>query len=75
MRTEKTVTCYCVSYHVADDHPQAYGGAMGDGSFTARFRTERDAEDFARGKEYYGKPARVSRDEVPKRIAQRWGVA
>jgi hypothetical protein len=75
MRAEKIVTCYCVLYHVADNHHQAGGGANGDGSFIARFRSERDAEIFASGKEYYGKPAKVSRDDVPKRIAQRWGMA
>ena len=64
-----------VLYHVDDDHPQAHGGAFGDGSFIARFRSRAEADRFARGKDYYGKPATVREDRAPRRLAQRWGVA
>lgn len=71
----KTVKVYEVLYVVDDDHPQSHGGAMGDGSFIARFRKQADAEAFASGKRCYSGPAKVHADEVPRRIAQRWGVA
>lgn len=41
-----------------------------------RFRTRREAEDFAHGRTHYGSPATVDEDsEVPYRLALRWGVA
>lgn len=71
-----TRTVYTVLYHVADDHPSSHAGAAGDGSFTARFKTELSANDFAVGRSYYGKPATVQRDiDVPVALARRWGVA
>ena len=75
MSAAKLVTVWTVLFLVDDGHAAAHGGAMGDGSFTARFRKEADAVAFAKGREYYGKPAKVSRDDVPRRIAQRWGMA
>ena len=74
-RGSATVQVYSVCYHVDDDHPQSHGGAAGDGSFVVRFRSRVDAEAFARGKSYYGNDARIARDDVPRRLAQRWGLA
>lgn len=66
-------TVFSVLYHVDDDDPRAYGGAFGDGSFIARFRSEARAAAFARGRTYYGRPAEVQReDNVPARILARW---
>lgn len=50
-------------------------GPAGDGSFVARFRNASDARVFAAGNVYYGRPAEAVRVEVPRRLAQRWGVA
>jgi hypothetical protein len=69
----KTYTVFEVIYH-NDSTP--YAGAAGDGSFIERFRREPDAVQFAKSREYYGKPASVSRvDSVPARLAKRWGLA
>ncbi len=70
MRT-RTIKVYIVLYHDEKNH---YGGSMGDGSFTYRTRDKRLAEQFAVGRYYYGKPAKVMCDEVPQRIAERWGM-
>ena len=41
-----------------------------------RFRTRREAEDCAKGRSLWGSPASVDEDnEVPYRLALRWGVA
>ena len=60
----ETYTVYEVIYH-NDSTP-----------YIERFRKESEAVSFAYRREYYGKPASVSRvDSVPARLAQRWGVA
>jgi hypothetical protein len=66
----KNVVIYEVLYH-ADNCP--YGGAMGDGSFIARFASEAKAKEFARGHHYYGRPAQVQRAEVSYSAAWRYG--
>lgn len=72
----KTYTVYEVIYHVADDSPQAYGGAAGDGSFIDRFKKESEAIAFAKCRNWYGQRASVTKvDGVPRRLAQRWGLA
>jgi hypothetical protein len=71
----KSVTVHEVVYQVADDHPAAHGGPAGDGSFTYRSRRKTDVETFAKGQTYYGKPATVSKVDVPRRTAERWGCA
>jgi len=64
----KGKTVYEVLYHVSDDHPQAYGGAFGDGSFIARFRSKSAAEKFAAVND-----AKVEEClNVPKRLIDRW---
>ncbi len=40
----------------------------------ARFDNETDALNFAKGRFRYHSPATVSFDDVPKRIAARWGI-
>ncbi len=60
---------------VADDHPSAYGGPAGDGSFTYRTRKLADATRFAAGQLYYGKPAKVNLYEASRATARRWGLA
>lgn len=64
-----TVKVYEVIYHLDDGH----GGAFGDGSHIKRFRARHQAEDFAKGRTYYGRPAKVDEDDVPRKLAQRWG--
>ena len=72
----KGITVYSVLYHVSDDHPAAGGGPAGDGSFIFRSRSRKAADEFAKGKDYYSGPAEVQVDEnVPRRIAERWGCA
>ena len=74
-RKEKLYTVHTVLYH-SDDPKLAYSGPTGDGSFTQRFSRLSDAEAFADGRDYYGKPASVMTDkDVPYRLASRWGVA
>lgn len=49
-------------------------GPACDGTHIHRFRKESEANNFAKGKTLYGKnDVPVTRVEVPKRIAQRWG--
>lgn len=51
-------------------------GPAGDGTFVSRFRSERDAIDFASGKTLYGKRGvPVTSVEVSRQLAQRWGLA
>ena len=50
-------------------------GPAADGTAVRRFRTQRDADAFAATATCYGRPATVSADDVPRRIAQRWGMA
>jgi hypothetical protein len=69
--SERTVRVYEVFYYAGDDGPS---GPAGDGTFIARFRKQGDAEAYAAGKTLYGKPARVTSDDVPTRVAQRWGI-
>lgn len=62
----RTVTLYSVVYDV----PQRSDGMTDD---IARFRKETEAEDFAKGRTCYGRPATVSKETVPATIARRWG--
>ena len=56
-------------------HDTDTDGPAGDGTVIARFRKEDDAKRFSSNKLCYGFPATVNRTEVPRRIAQRWGMA
>jgi len=49
-------------------------GPAADGTFVHRFRSERDAKTFAATNTVYGRPCNVNVDDVPRRLAQRWGV-
>lgn len=70
------VRVYEVRHVVRDDDPGAHGGAAGDGSYIARFRSARDAKAFARGREGYGgNPATADARDVPRYLAERWGLA
>lgn len=51
------------------------GGAAGDGSAIYRSKSQREAAAFAAGKTYCGNPTSVACAEVPRRLAERWGVA
>lgn len=50
-------------------------GPAGDGTFVRRFRSQREAEQFASTATCYGQPATVTADEVSRKLAQRWGMA
>lgn len=65
----KTVKVYSVLYNL-DRAP----GPWDDGTDTARFHTLAEAEVFAKDKRYYAEAARVIVGDVPKRIAERWGM-
>lgn len=71
----KKITVFEVMWQVPDGHPQAYGGAGGDGTFIERFRQEDLAQAFAKGRFYCGQPAVVGRYEASRELARRWGVA
>lgn len=51
-------------------------GPAGDGTHVYRFRSEREATEFAKGKTLYGRDT-VTADmvEVSRKLAQRWGMA
>lgn len=68
----KTIRVFEVLYYAGDDGPD---GPAGDGSFIERFRDESEATQFANGKHYYGEPSTVEPRDVPRRLAQRWGMA
>ena len=74
MRSNRTKKVFCVLFDGPEDGPP---GPAGDGTFTRRFRAgERAmAEAFARENTCYGRPAKVTEDEVPLHVAQRWGMA
>lgn len=71
----KTVNICEVLYH---DDKNPHGGPAGDGSFIHRFRGTKagkaEAERFAAGKLYYGKPAIVHEVDVSRSMAQRHGL-
>ena len=70
-----TVTVYEVLYAVSDSHPQAHGGAAGDGSFVYRTRNKLVAHAFAqRHRHPYGGKCEVSAVAAPRHLAARWGV-
>lgn len=64
-----TVRVYEVLYNC--DGP----GPMGDGMAVYRTRSKADAERFAAGKRCYSGPAEADGNDVPRRLAQRWGLA
>lgn len=64
----KFVTVYQVLYDTDGQGP------TGDGTVFARFRRAKDAEAFAKINTCYGRPTAVTIDQVPRRIAERWGM-
>jgi hypothetical protein len=69
MKSRKTVTVYEVIADGSGDGP------AGDGTFVRRFRTAQDAAAFAAVATCYGRPAQVQiAENVPRHIAQRWGM-
>ena len=65
----KPVTVYEVLYDCDDAGPAA------DGTRIYRSRSKSAADDFAGRSTCYGRPARAERVEVPRPLAQRWGLA
>ena len=66
------MTVYTVLYY----RPPGPAGPAGDGTHVMRFRSRKLAEEFARGRTCYGSPCVVDRrDDVPRRIMRRWGLA
>ncbi len=64
-----TVRIYEVLYDV--DRP----GPAADGTVIYRSKSKREAEAFAASHTCYGKPATAEPADVPRRLAERWGVA
>lgn len=60
---------WCVLFDV--DGP----GRMGDGLEWRRFSRESDAVASARGRTCWGSPATVTAEEVPRKLADRWGCS
>lgn len=50
-------------------------GPAADGTIIFRFRTRAEADRHASKATTYGRPAKVSEDTVPVRLARRWGLA
>lgn len=70
MNNAKGITVFEVLADIAGDGPAA------DGTRVFRFRSEIEADAFARRNICYGRACKVQReDNVPKRLAQRWGMA
>jgi hypothetical protein len=68
-RKEKTYTVFEV---LADTDADGPGG---DGVQVFRFKREIEAKDFAKNATCWGNPAKVAKAEnVPRRIAERWGM-
>lgn len=65
----KRVTVYVVLHDVN------YSGPAADGTDQYRTRSKRAADDFAKGRTCYGKPATVMDQEVSIETARRWGLA
>lgn len=49
-------------------------GPAGDGTVVFRFKAAKTAATFAAGSTCYGRPAKATLAEVPRRLAARWGV-
>lgn len=65
----KTYTVYEVLADGSGDGPAC------DGTYISRFKRAADAQRFASRSTCYGKPATVSvRNDVPKRLMDRWGL-
>lgn len=71
-REGKPVVVYEVLFDGDSDGP---AGPAGDGTFVRRFRSEREATSFAKQNTCYGREAKAIRNEVSRRLAQRWGMA
>lgn len=81
----KEITVHEVSYDLPDGADTEFGRAAratfghtnsADGYMaTARFRDKTKADAFAKGKTFWGRAASVLTSEVPRRLAQRWGLA
>lgn len=69
MASKKLVRVYVV---IADGKGE---GPACDGTFVHRFRSQKEADDFAGKSTHYGRPATVQVDEVPRSLAERWGCA
>lgn len=71
-RNAKPVRVYEVLHDTGRD-----GGPAGDGTAIRRFhRSERaEAYAFAARSTCYGRPATVLEHDVPRHLAERWGVA
>ncbi len=69
-RKARPVTVFTVLFYDARSE-----GPAGDHTHVRRFRERYEAEQFAKGRECYGQPARVDQeDDVPRHLAERWGV-
>lgn len=66
---ERTVKVWEVLADIDGDGPAC------DGTAVFRFRTEREARDFAARSTTYGRPAKADVTDAPLRIARRWGMA
>lgn len=63
-----TVRVYEVLYDLDCDGP------MGDGLAVYRTRDAKAAAKFASENTCYGKPAKADANDVPRRLASRWGM-
>lgn len=64
-----TVRVYEALIDIAGDGP------AGDGTKTVRFRKREDLERYVAGATCYGGPVRIHENDVPRKLAQRWGLA
>jgi hypothetical protein len=69
-----TVVVFTVMATGREDGKDLGAGQYGDGVHIWRFRGEAAARQWAAVHTYYGHPSKVDREDVPRRIAQRWGM-
>lgn len=74
----RTVRVYEVAYDGVSSLAVMTGvglwAAEATGTSVYRTRSQADADDFARGRTHHGQPAQVWSTDVPRAVAQRWGM-
>ena len=63
----RQVSVFCVVYDAVERHD-------GVSDHIARFRSRDEADRFASCRRWYGKPCVVREEQVPVRVAARWGL-
>lgn len=70
-RNQKTVTVFETLVDGPEDGP---AGPAGDHTFVHRFRSQKAADDFVKGKTCYGRPPTVNDRQATREQLRRWGL-